>query len=603
MSLAWSFYISTVLVYLGVDIMACWGLNLQYGYTGILNFSFIIYQSAGAYTAAVLTLGPATSGSFQQYIGGANLPFPLPIIAGGIAGGLLSAVVGVIALRRLRSDYQAMVFLVISLIATAVVTNAVGLFNGPAGLSIIPQPLSTALNLSLVGYRWFYVGLTAAICLIVYAFLRLITSAPLGRSLRAVRDHEQGAAALGKNVTGLRMTSFIVGGVIAGISGAVLVEFISAWSPGGWLYQETFVFFTALIVGGTANNAGAALGALLVPVAFLEGTRFLPQFGPPGLIDALQWIAVGLLSLIFLWFWPRGVLPERRRIIPLPGLPQARTGLQRPGREDGRDPMTSVQRQRATPAGQAELLRVDDLAKSYGGVHAVAGVSFDVPRGGITGLIGPNGAGKSTALGMIAGAIKPSHGSVLLNGTNVAGWPSYKIARRGLARTFQRSSDFPGMTVTENLLTARYGQRGDTLRGALLGRRYWRAEQEGLIARAADLIARFDMARMANELAGTLSGGQRRLLEIMRALMTEPEILLLDEPMAGVNPALGERIEDYLLQLRQDGLTMLMVEHEMSVVERLCDPIIVMAQGEVLAEGTMDQIRSDQRVLDAYLNG
>jgi neutral amino acid transport system ATP-binding protein len=265
--------------------------------------------------------------------------------------------------------------------------------------------------------------------------------------------------------------------------------------------------------------------------------------------------------------------------------------------------MTSVQRQRATPAASAELLRVDDLAKSYGGVHAVAGVSFDVPRGRITGLIGPNGAGKSTALGMIAGAIKPSQGSVLLNGTDVAGWPSYKIARRGLARTFQQSSDFPGMTVVENLLTARHGQRGDTLRGALLGRRYWRAEQESLTARAADLIARFDMARMANELAGTLSGGQRRLLEIMRALMTEPEILLLDEPMAGVNPALSARIEDYLLQLRQDGLTMLMVEHEMSVVERVCDPIIVMAQGEVLAEGTMDQIRSDQRVLDAYLNG
>jgi branched-chain amino acid transport system ATP-binding protein len=169
--------------------------------------------------------------------------------------------------------------------------------------------------------------------------------------------------------------------------------------------------------------------------------------------------------------------------------------------------MTSVQRQRPATAAQAVLLRVDDLTKSYGGVHAVAGVSFDVPRGRITGLIGPNGAGKSTALGMIAGAIKPSQGSVLLNGTNVAGWPSYKIARRGLARTFQQSSDFPGMTVVENLLTAQHGQRGDTLRGALLGRRYWRAEQESLTARAADLIARFDMARMANELAGTLSGG------------------------------------------------------------------------------------------------
>lgn len=248
-------------------------------------------------------------------------------------------------------------------------------------------------------------------------------------------------------------------------------------------------------------------------------------------------------------------------------------------------------------------LTVASLSKSFRGIRAVDDVSFSVGKAEFLALIGPNGAGKSTALGMVAGAIKPSQGSVLLNGTNVAGWPSHKIARRGLARTFQQSSDFAGMTVTENLLTARYGQRGDTLHGALLGSRYWRAEQESLTARAADLIERFDMARMANEFAGTLSGGQRRLLEIMRALMTEPEILLLDEAMAGVNPALGARIEDYLLQLRQDGLTMLMVEHEMSVVERLCDPVIVMAQGEVLAEGTMDQIRSDHRVLDAYLNG
>jgi branched-chain amino acid transport system permease protein len=329
MSTAWSFYLSTVLVYLGVNTMACWGLNLQYGYTGILNFSFIVYQSAGAYTAAVLTLGPHNAASFQRYIGGMNLPFPLPIIAGGIVGGLLSAIVGWVALRRLRSDYQAMVFLVISLIATAVVTNDVGLLNGPAGLSVVPKPLSTVFNLSLVGYQWFYAGLTAVICLIVYGFVRRITSAPLSRSMRAVRDHEQAAAALGKNVAGLRMLSFITGGVIAGISGAVLVGFISAWSPGGWLYQETFVFFTALIVGGTANNAGAALGALLVPVVFLESTRFLPSFGPPGLIDALQWVAVGVMALAFLWFWPRGVLPERRRLIRLPAASPAGVALDR----------------------------------------------------------------------------------------------------------------------------------------------------------------------------------------------------------------------------------------------------------------------------------
>lgn len=320
MSTAWQFYISAVLIYLGVDVMACWGLNLQYGYTGILNFAYIVFQSAGAYTYAVLTLGPRTPGSFQQYIGGLSLPFPLPVLAGGAVAGLLSAVIGAVALRRLRSDYQAMVFLVIGLIATAVITNAQGLFNGAAGLSVIPKPLQTVLNLTVIGYQWFYVALVAVFCLITYWFVSRITRAPLGRSLRAVRDHEQAAAALGKNVAGLRMVSFITGGVIAGVSGALLVGFISAWSPGSWLYQETFVYFTALIVGGTANNAGAAFGALLVPVAFLEATRFLPPIGGPGLIDALQWVAVGMLTLVFLWFWPRGVLAERIRVMPLPLL-------------------------------------------------------------------------------------------------------------------------------------------------------------------------------------------------------------------------------------------------------------------------------------------
>ena len=258
----------------------------------------------------------------------------------------------------------------------------------------------------------------------------------------------------------------------------------------------------------------------------------------------------------------------------------------------------------STVAGaQPALLEVRDLRKSYGGVHAVAGVSFYARRGAITGLIGPNGAGKSTALGMIAGAIRPSSGSILLNGLDIAGQPSYQVARKRVARTFQQSSDFAGMTVLENLLTARFGQRGDSLWGALAGRRFWASTERELIAKATDLLARFDMIRMANELAGTLSGGQRRLLEIMRALMTDPELLLLDEPMAGVNPALGARIEDYLLDLQAGGLSMLMVEHEMAVVERLCDPVIVMAQGEVLAEGTMAQIRADQRVLDAYLVG
>jgi ABC-type branched-subunit amino acid transport system ATPase component len=257
----------------------------------------------------------------------------------------------------------------------------------------------------------------------------------------------------------------------------------------------------------------------------------------------------------------------------------------------------------AAAFGHEEALAVRELHKDFGGTRAVDGVSFAASRGQVTGLIGPNGAGKSTVLGMIAGSVTPSAGQVLLDGEDIAGLPAYQVARRGVGRTFQLSSEFPHLTVLENMLTAVQGGRGDTLWTALLGKRYWRAAEDRSVRRAAELMDRFGMTAMANERAATLSGGQRRLLEIMRALMPAPRLLLLDEPMAGVNPALTRRIEDYLLELKSEGLSMLMVEHEMSVVERLCDHIIVMAQGRVLTDGTLDEIRSDREVIDAYLAG
>jgi ABC-type branched-subunit amino acid transport system permease subunit len=326
-SVAWQFYFSTLLIYLAVDIMAVWGLNLQYGVAGISSFAFIVFQAAGAYTASVLTLGPAQSIGFQHYVAGANLPFPLSILAAGVVGGVLALLVGLVGIRRLRSDYQAMVMLVISLTATYVANNETHLVNGPAGLSLVPKPLFGGLGLSLIGYQWFYVGLAAVFCLVIYWLVRRFTESPLGRTMRAVRDNEHAAAALGKNVFGVRMTAFVAGGVIAGVSGAVFVEFLGAWSPGSWLYPETFVFFTAILVGGTGNNIGVAVGALLVPIGFLESTRFLPNIGYPGFVEALQWIAVGVLALTFLWFWPRGVIPERKRAFPPAGQERRRGSL------------------------------------------------------------------------------------------------------------------------------------------------------------------------------------------------------------------------------------------------------------------------------------
>jgi branched-chain amino acid transport system permease protein len=314
MNAATQFYISTLLVYVGVNILAAWGLNLQFGVAGLLSFAFVIFQAAGAYTAAVLSLGPDTAnGGFQHYIIGLSLPYPLPLLAAGVVGAAISVPIGLITLRRLRSDYQAIALLVVSIIATYVVTNQVNLFNGAAGLGLIPQPLVGSLRVSAVNYQWIYAAFTLALCALVYLVLRRVTRSPLGRAMRAMRDNEHAAASLGKNVVRLRLLAFAIGGAMAGISGGLLVAFIGAWAPSGWLYPETFVFLAAILVGGTGNDLGVIVGVLLVPIGFQEVTRFLPAIGRTGLVDALEWIIIGLLLIACLWFRPQGIFPERKR--------------------------------------------------------------------------------------------------------------------------------------------------------------------------------------------------------------------------------------------------------------------------------------------------
>lgn len=313
-----------MLVYGGVDIIACLGLSLEYGTSGVVNFGFIIYQAAGAYTAAVLSLPPdAANGGFQQYLGGLHLPFPLPWVGGALVGGLIAIPTGAVLRRKLQSDYAAIFMFVTAVILNTAVTNYRPLFNGAAGLALVPAPLSGKLNPEGAGYQWLYSIATIALCVAVYLFLRKVTESPYGRSLRAMRENDLAAASIGKDIARMRMTVLVLGGAVAGLSGAVLVGFINLWAPSAWTYPETIVLFAALIVGGSGNHLGAALGAVLVPLGFLEITRFIPPIGPPDFIPAMQWVVIGLLILTFLWFRPQGVLPERRRRPGRPPAPEA----------------------------------------------------------------------------------------------------------------------------------------------------------------------------------------------------------------------------------------------------------------------------------------
>jgi branched-chain amino acid transport system permease protein len=329
-----SFYISTLTVYFFVDVMLAWALNLQFGWGGIPNFALIMFQAVGAYAAAVVSLGPDTGiNSFQRYVFGSSWPFPLPLLAALAAGGLLALVVGSFSLRRIRQDYQAAVLLIVSLIAIQVVSNAVGLVNGSNGLTGVPKPLSGVLSgLTYDGYQWVYAAWAGVLALLVYLLVARLGRSGWGRALRAVRDNDDAAATIGLNPAGMRMQAFVIGGMIAGLSGGVLVEFLAAWSPAAWGYAETFAVFTSIILGGLGNNWGVALGTLFVQVIFLQVPTFLPQVGYTGLIDALEWVLIGALWLACLALRPHGILPERRYHArpPRPAVPAAGVAEVRP---------------------------------------------------------------------------------------------------------------------------------------------------------------------------------------------------------------------------------------------------------------------------------
>jgi ABC-type branched-subunit amino acid transport system ATPase component len=254
-------------------------------------------------------------------------------------------------------------------------------------------------------------------------------------------------------------------------------------------------------------------------------------------------------------------------------------------------------------APDAPLLSVRGISRTFGGVRAVVDVSFAAPIGQITGLIGPNGAGKSTALGIVAGAIRPTTGTIQFAGRDVTKLPSYRRARLGMIRTFQMRGEFDRLTVLENLLVAAPGQLGEKIRNIYSVRRTWRRQQRELVDQARELLERFGILDHENVYASELSGGQRRLMELARALMAKPRLLLLDEPMAGVNPAMRERLGEHLLEVADSGIAIVLVEHELQFVEHVCGHILVLAQGRVIGEGKMSALREHAAVLDAYLTG
>lgn len=250
------------------------------------------------------------------------------------------------------------------------------------------------------------------------------------------------------------------------------------------------------------------------------------------------------------------------------------------------------------------MIRVENIVKRFGGIRAVDGCSLEVATGSVTGLIGPNGAGKSTLFNIIAGMLAPDAGTISLDGKDVTGWPAHRLFGEGLARTFQIAHEFGRMTVLENLMAVPGRQAGERLGNVWLRRGKVLAEERSIRARAEEVLSELRLDHVKGELAGNLSGGQKKLVELGRTMMWRPKVVLLDEIGAGVNRTLLSEIAGEIERLNRDhGYTFFVIEHDMDLIARLCDPVIVMAEGRVLTKGSMDEIRRDATVIEAYLGG
>ncbi|MCL4697839.1 MAG: branched-chain amino acid ABC transporter ATP-binding protein/permease, partial [Burkholderiaceae bacterium] len=418
------------------------------------------------------------------------------------------------------------------------------------------------------------------------AVIRLLDSRP-GRAIRSLKSGSMMAEAMGISTFRYKLTAFVIAAVLAALSGWLFAHFQRSVNPTPFSIAKGIEYLFMAVLGGIGNVWGAFLGSAVVRIVEDQLQVLLPRLiGTSGNFEV---IVFGIVLVVVLKYAPEGLwafvgrlAPPARRVPDWHG-PQGAAALPTRGK----------------PARGELLLDVQAVRKQFGGLVAVNDVSFQIRAGDIVGLIGPNGAGKSTTFNLITGVLALSGGGVAFRGEPVGGLPSRQIARRGISRTFQHVKLVPEMTVLENVALGGYlRSRAGTLRAML---RLDRAEERALFAEAERQLARIGMADKMHELAGNLALGPQRLVEIARALATDPALLLLDEPAAGLRHKEKAALGDVLRQLKAEGLSILLVEHDMDFVMGLTDRIVVMEFGTRLMEGTPAEVQASPQVRAAYL--